>query len=123
MYFCQKKHAVMIFLAKTLRGEGRKGYFWGAVGTHGACVRHPHSKVSHRKHRLTQKFYSHAEGAEVSRMDFLLSNFSFLLSAPRLTLLSFLPKTLFMCPLLHLIRIFNAALRKSPKTCPYICTV
>ena len=28
MYFCQKKHAVMIFLAKTLRGEGRKGY-WG----------------------------------------------------------------------------------------------
>ena len=31
MYFCQKKHAVMIFLAKTLRGEGRKGYFLGGL--------------------------------------------------------------------------------------------
>ena len=30
MYFCQKKHAVMIFLAKTLRGEGRKDY-WGGL--------------------------------------------------------------------------------------------
>ena len=86
----------MIFLAKTLRGEGRKGYFFGgAVGTHGASAirivkSHTENTDLHRNFILTQR----AQKCPAWIFSSLISRFSF---PPRALLFYLFSQKHFLC--------------------------